>query len=394
VSDGLHGFSGFRPGTLRVGLDARGLCGERTGVGTYAANLIRAMPDVEPDISVVLVSAEALPAEGWTENERVRKVIRRGGGRNNLLWSHVSLRRAIAGERVDVFHGPGYTRPFGLGVPSVVTLHDISYAAAPQWYPYRSDFLRQAWYRQSAVGADAILTVSEFSRREIIRVYGVPADEVHTVYQGVDHRRFFPLAEREPIRELLHGYGLPKDFVLFVGDVHARRNLGRVIEAAQRVNMPLVVIGRVVEKPATAAQADVRYLGYVPEADLPLFYNAARALVYVSLYEGFGFPIVEAMACGCPAIVSRGTACEETAGEAGVKVDPESVQAIADAIAGVLKNPDVAGRAVEAGIKRAAEFDWRKTAEETLKVYRQISAGLTTPALRATPPFQGGEKSK
>jgi len=358
--------------TLRVGFDARALCGERTGVGTYAANLIESLLEVDPEISVVLVSAEAVPPERWLENQRVRNVTMGRGRRNNLLWSNVSLRRAIAAEGVDVFHGPGYTRPFGLGIPSVVTLHDISYAAAPQWYPYRSDFLRQAWYRRSAVGADAILTDSEFSRREIIRVYGVPADKVHTAYLGVDHRRFFPRAEREAIRELLERYGLPKDFVLFVGDVHPRRNLARVIEAAQKVNVPFVVIGRVVEAPAAPAHPDVRYLGYVPEADLPLFYNAARALVYVSFYEGFGFPIVEAMACGCPAIVSRGTVCEETAGDAGLKVDAASVQSIAETIAAVIHNPDVARRLTEAGLKRAAEFDWRKTAEKTLKVYRHV----------------------
>ncbi len=244
------------------------------------------------------------------------------------------------------------------------------------------------------MGADAILTDSEFSRREIIRVYGVPGERVHTIYLGVDHRRFAPLTACEPIPELLERYGIPRDFVLFVGDVHPRRNLGRVIEAVGQVEIPLVVIGRVLDAAAKVKHPLVRFLGYVPEADLPVFYQAARALVYPSFYEGFGFPIVEAMACGCPVIVSRETVCEETAGDAGLKVDAASVASIVEGIAAVVRNPDVARRLSEAGLKRAKRFDWRKTAEETVKVYRRISAGLTTPALRATPPFQGGEKKR
>src|SRR5439155_23491423 len=114
-------------------------------------------------------------------------------------------------------------------------------------------------------------------------------------------------------------------------------------------------------------QFDVRYLGYIPHDDLPLFYNAASALVYPSFYEGFGFPIVEAMASGCPVIVSRGTACEETAGGAGLTVDPASVGSVAEAITALLQNHDLAGQCIEAGFKRAAAFDWHKTAKETLE---------------------------
>jgi glycosyltransferase involved in cell wall biosynthesis len=377
--------------TLRVGFDARALCGERTGVGTYAANLIEALLEIDRGISFVLVSAETLPPGPWSQDERVGMVVRATGNGNNLVWTNISLRRAIAGEHIDVFHGPGYTRPLGLNIPSIVTIHDICYAAEPQWYPYPAGFLRQAWYRRSAAGADAILTVSEFSRREIVRVYRVPADKVYTIYHGVDRQRFFPMNSQEPIRKVLERYGLPPEFLLFVGDVHPRRNLERVIEAVRQVKVQLVVVGRVLDSTAPAEHPDVRFLGYVPETDLAALYNAAQALVYPSFYEGFGFPIVEAMACGCPVIVSRGTACEETAGEAGLRVDPASVESIAEAIGGVLQNPDVARRAAEGGLKRARQFDWRKTAEETLKVYRRISAGLTTPALRATPPFQGGE---
>jgi glycosyltransferase involved in cell wall biosynthesis len=374
-SHGFNGFNGFR-----IGFDARSICNERTGVGTYAANLIQALLDVVPDFSAVLFSAAYLPSLPWLLNDRVQTAVRSAGSRNNLIWTNLSLRRAIARQYLRLFHSPGYTRPLALGIPSVVTLHDVCYAAAPQWYPHKLSSFRRFWYRQSAVGADAILTVSDFSRREILRVYNVPPEKVHTIYQGVDHRNFRSVENPQAAKDFKARYSLPKDFLLSVGDVHPRRNVGTVIEALHQVkawnpsfcDLELVVVGRELELPAAWKQPDVRYMGYIPDMDLPLFYNTARMLVYPSFYEGFGFPIVEAMASGCPAIVSSGTACEETAGGAGIAVDPKSAYAVAEAITGLLENPDLEDRCRAAGFKRAAEFDWHRTARETLAVYSTI----------------------
>jgi glycosyltransferase involved in cell wall biosynthesis len=380
-SHGLHGFNGSQSTSLRIGFDARSICGERTGVGTYAANLVEALLHVAPGISPVIISDRDLPSLPWLRSERIKTVVRPTASRNNLIWTNVALRRAISGQHLSLFHSPGYTRPLGLNVPSIVTLHDVCYAAAPEWYPHKLSSFRQFWYRQSAAGADAILTDSEFSRREILRVYRVTPEKVHTICLGVDHAKFRRIDDPRIMSDVKAQYKVSDDFLLFVGDIHPRRNIGTIIEALHQVKnvnpsfraLELVVIGRPLELPPSWKQPDVRYLGYVPDTDLPLFYNAARALVYPSFYEGFGFPIVEAMACGCPTIVSRGTACEETAGGAGLLVDPASVQSVSEAITGLLVNKDLAERYKAAGSKRAEQFDWHKTARETLAVYSNLN---------------------
>jgi glycosyltransferase involved in cell wall biosynthesis len=367
---------------LRVGFDARSLGGYRTGVGTYLANLLAELVGIDDKLSIVLVSNKALPSFPWLGNERVAAVTRGAFGRNNLAWTNLSLRSGIARDQIDLFHSPGYTRPLRLGLPSIVTLHDVCYAAAPQYYSHPLGPSRRLWYKASATGADAILTVSDFSRREIIRVYGIPEEKVRRIYPGVDHRLFHPVQEPEAALKLRRSYDLPDDFVLFVGDVQPRRNLIGIVQALDKLKMSspqlkdleLVVVGPPSDPPSNIKRDYVRFLGYVLEQEMPVFYSAARALVYPSFYEGFGFPVLEAMACGCPVIVSSGTACEEAAGSAGVKVDPANVRSISDAIAGLLLNPDLTHQLVVAGLERASQFRWRKTAEETRSVYSEVLA--------------------
>jgi glycosyltransferase involved in cell wall biosynthesis len=373
--------------SLRIAVDGRSLCGEQTGVGTYTSNLLEQILELDPAVTVLLMTDRSLQRTRWMESDRVRTIRPAFPFHNNFLWSNVALGTHLSRHRCDLFHAPGYTLPLWLTAPSVLAIHDISYAVNPEWYPYRNGTVRRAWYRLSAQRADSIVTISEFSRREILRVYGVPAEKVRVTPLGVDPVKFRRFDERGPLEGLKKKYGLHGEFLLFVGDIHRRRNVGHLIEALSAIReseaecrtIELVIIGRILEPLSPAGESarlklglSVRMLGYVPTEDMPLFYNMARAFVFPSFYEGFGLGVLEAMACGCPVIVAKDTACDEVAGDAAISIDPGNARSIAQAVAAVLKNPGFAARHSEAGLKQSEKFRWRTTAETTLAVYRSL----------------------
>ena len=304
----------------------------------------------------------------------------------NLGWSVVGLPRAAVTGGVDVLHGPAYTGPIWSPVPVVLTIHDVSYARRPEWYPYRQDWLRRMFYRRAALAASHILTVSNFSADEITAAYGIARDRITVASHGVD-RSFLPsphLVSGRPVG------GLRPPYLLHVGDVHERRNLGVVLgallEIRQRVstlaNLSLVVAGvdrgGINALTTTALEAGaleaVIYLGRVSEARLRQLYGGAVALVYPSLYEGFGLPLIEAMASGVPVIASRAAAIPEAVGSAGLLLDPRDADGWRRAIVAVASDSALWARLRSAGLTRAASFTWEQTARATMNVYTRLAS--------------------
>jgi glycosyltransferase involved in cell wall biosynthesis len=252
----------------------------------------------------------------------------------------------------DVLHCPTYRAPLRCSTPVVVTVHDLAVFRYPETFRRWTRAYSRAIVPKVVRAAARVIAVSEFTKRELVELLGVPEERIAVVPNAVDaaFTAEGPAAEGE--------------YVLAVGTLEPRKNLPRLAEAAARVGIELRVVGAHgwgrVELPGS-----VRRLGELPDAELAAQYRGARCLAYPSLYEGFGIPVLEAMACGCPVVTSAGGACEEVAGGAAVLVDPLDVASIA---AGIEEARD--GRA---GLERARQFSWEASAAATATVYREAS---------------------
>jgi glycosyltransferase involved in cell wall biosynthesis len=369
---------------LRIGIDGRAFASPAAGVRRYVNGLTRALLALGEPLTIVALGG------------RGPSVLPPGTGHvaepphppTNLGWTLVGLPLAARRAAVDVIHAPSYTAPFWSPVPVVLTIHDVSYERHPQWYPYRRDWARRVFYRRSAHAASHILTVSSFSASEITAAYRIPAERMTVTPLGVADG-FVP-ADSALLGELPSGVSQP--YLLHVGDLHVRRNLPMLVDAVLAARrgiggafsmLSLVLAGADrgvgdavlgIAAKAGAPDAVVR-LGPVGEKRLRTLYRGAVALAYPSLYEGFGLPLVEAMACGTPVIASNTASIPGVLGGAGILVDPAEGQAWTSAIVDIVNNEQTRRRLRAAGLSRAAEFTWERTAKLTLAEYRRVLTG-------------------
>ena len=356
--------------TLRVGLDGRAFSSPAAGVRRYVNALVPALRALNLPLDLVLLGGSARDVPAGFEH-----VAEPRHPPTNLGWTLVGLPLAARRGRIQLLHAPAYTAPVGIRTPIVVTIHDVSYERHPEWYPYRRDRLRRAFYRASARSAARVVTDSAFSAAEINAAYGIPLDRISVVPLGVVPRFASEAAASD----------VPRPFVLHVGDLHPRRNLPGVLNsvldlrarggATAELSLVLAGIDRGlgVQLQAQAAAAGVPdalvSLGLVSDARLDALYRDAAALVYPSLYEGFGLPVLEAMARGTPVLATRASSLPEVLGDAGVLLEPDDAAGWTASLDAIIGQPDRRAALAEAGRARAATFTWERTARETYEVY-------------------------
>jgi glycosyltransferase involved in cell wall biosynthesis len=366
--------------SLRIGFDGRAFTSPAAGVRRYVIELANALADVEPGLELVALGAAA----GTRLPHGVVGISASSMVPTNLGWAIEGLPRAGRHAGLDVFHAPAYTTPLWGVHPLVVTLHDVSYARRPEWYPHRLDPVRRWFYRRSALSADVVITDSEFSRREIETAYGLRADCIRVIPLGVG-APFMPDPDAAAdAREL-------RPFILHVGDLHERRNVGTLIEALALLHArddasnatELVLVGKdrgtrgplMAQAEALGVAGAVRVVADADDREIVSLMRRASVFAYPSLYEGFGLPVLEAMACGAPVIASTAASVPEVVGDAGLLVDPHDVRGWYEALVAVLTSPSRTAALRHASLARAARFTWRGTARQTLDVYRRLARG-------------------
>ncbi len=301
--------------------------------------------------------------------------------RIRIPWEQLVAPLLVRQHGINLFHGTLNVVPLACPVPSVVTIHDLAFIRFPHTFrSYNRTYLDLAT-RVSARRASCILAVSEHTRREVIGLLGVPAERVIVTPNAA--RRHFRPPDPVALARFRARQGLPEDFVLFVGTLEPRKNLTTLLEAygqvARQSDLPLLVGGGkgwlfapVFERlDALGLRDRVKFIGYIDEEELPLWYAAATLFVFPSLYEGFGMPPLEAMACGTPVITSNSASLPEVVGDAGIMVSPTDADALAEAILALLHNPDLRSDLRERGLRRASLFSWHTMARRTYEAYAQ-----------------------
>jgi len=327
-----------------------------TGVQRYAREVTRRLADIT--VIEPRRAASGLRGHLWEQFVLPRKA------RHCLLWSPCNA-GPVSLER------------------QVITIHDCAFADLPEYYS--ENYVR--WYRWMTPRllrkCRRIITVSEFSRQRIVEFGRIEPEKVSVIPNGVTP--FWEQLTPDRVAEVRSRLKLPERYVLSVGSLEPRKNIKRLIEAWAQVpakdGSELVIVGsscRVFQDPGlNGAEGSVRMLGYVSDDDLPAVYAGASVFVYPSLYEGFGLPVLEAMACGTPVICSNRTALPEVAGDAAILVDPESVQEMASAIGMLLADETRQATLRQAGIKRAQEYSWDRTAAQVWQVLRSMVDGVS-----------------
>ena len=366
-----------------IAIDATSVPARPAGAGRYTLSLVRALARVDRDHDYV-VFARSHSLDELNDLGPAFTVVDIGDlsrGRR-YVWEQTGLPLALRRRRAALLHSPHHTLPLLSPCPRVVTVHDVTFFLLPERYPRGRRLFFQAATARSVRGADAVIVPSHSAAADLQRVLHPPPWRVHVTHEGVD-TAFRPVdpAEAAAVAER---YGLPPGYVLSLGTREPGKNrstllraLHLLIEAGRDVHLAVVGQSGWGEGDADAAAAlglarRVHFTGYVDQADLPALYAGASGFVFPSLHEGFGLPVLEAMACGTPVVTSNTSSLPEVAGDAALLVEPTDAAAIAEAVGRVLDAPDLARQLTGAGRERASGFTWDACAAATLQVYRHV----------------------
>jgi glycosyltransferase involved in cell wall biosynthesis len=332
-----------------------------------------------------------LTGDRFRKIEVLTKMARLGGNVEKVWWEQIGLVQAARREKLELLHSPYFAAPAIQTCPTVVTIHDVIPLVLPEYKRRESNPFTTSLTSLTSKRADAIIAVSECSRRDIISTLGIPAERIHVIGNAV-HPSFHPITDSWLLAAVRERYNIARKYILYFGGFDQRKNVLRIIRsyaalpAPLRAEYQLVISGRLhllghplyPDPRPLVRELDmgdrIIFTGQIREQDKAPLYSGATAFLFPSLYEGFGMPVLEAMACGAPVITSRVSALPEVVGDAGVLIDPYSEPAISEALGEVLTSPKRRQELGQLARERSRMFTWRQVAEQTVAVYEKVAS--------------------
>lgn len=376
---------------MRIAVDGRTIVDRRSGVGAYADRIVRALLRLDQHNEYFLFLAKDVPE---LEAPNLRKIVieRSDWMFLNRWWENMRLPGWLSRHAIDVYFSPESALPllprFRKSTRYVVTIHDVVSAILPNRFTLKMRMRQALFNRNAAARADRIIVDSVCTKRDFVRVYGPLRQDISVVLLSVDER-YARVTDAAVLQRVRQRYVLPESFMLYVGTIEPRKNISGLARALAllpenvRRQFPLVVCGALgwhsrailEEIRALAISDSIQLIGFAEHEDVPALYSLATLFVYPSLYEGFGYPPLEAMSCGVPVITSNTSSLPEVVGEAGIMVDPRDDAALARGIQRVLEDADLQLSLSRKGIERAKQFRWESTAARTLAVLESAGRG-------------------
>ncbi|RJQ27336.1 glycosyltransferase family 1 protein [Candidatus Parcubacteria bacterium] len=358
---------------------------QRLGSSQIAFGLLKTLEQIDKknEYTILLTASpmEDLPKErvGW----RYRII------KPNAFKTWIAIPWALftAKEKPDLFFSPTHYTPGFSPVKKVMMVFDLAYLRFPQFFKPRDLYQMKLWTYLSIKSAERIITISKASRDDIVKFYNFDKQRITVAYPGYDNEVFYPFKDEIKVKKVLEKYGISGDYILFIGTIQPRKNLIRLMEAFCKIdNLKLVVVGKtkgpgrqgwmyeeILNKPKELGiEGKVIFTGFAPTEDLSYLMRGAVAYALPSLWEGFGIPVVESMACGTPAIVSNISSLPEVVGPTGIQVDPYSVEQIEQAIRIIAFDKKLRAKMSKEGIKWVERFSWEKMAKEVLRVFEGL----------------------
>jgi glycosyltransferase involved in cell wall biosynthesis len=367
---------------MRIGIETSAFLFPLTGTGVYTNSLIQALREEFPSDKIINYQFGS-PVKSKTWRTKTESVFR------DILWMKATLPLRLLKDRIDVVFLPAQRGPIFAPCQSILTILDLIILRHPDWYeqPWLSFYTRRI-LPVVAKRAARIITISEHSRQDIINYFHIAQEKIKVIYCGTDRTLFKPLSAEDVSRHLEKKYQVKRPYFLFVGSIEPRKNPDIIIKAyemfrnQERDLVSLIFVGKWGWKYQSVLEAyegsrykkDMRFMGYVPAEDLPLFYNGAECFLYPSSYEGFGIPVLEAMSCGCPVITTGVSSLPEVGGDAVIYVSPRNSAELAAAMARIHGDEALRKDLSRKGLARSNQFSWTGSARKLHRLFEDVAS--------------------